>query len=44
MSTFLLEEHREDGGEEEVDKSLSSLISIGGFVLGLVAFAFAIIL
>jgi len=33
-----LDRQGEDGGEEEVDKNSSSLISIGGFILGLVAF------
>ena len=44
MSLSFLDRHREDREEQvdEVDKNLSSLISIGGFVLGLVAFTFGI--
>ena len=46
ISTFLLDRYGEDGREEEeeVDKSSLSLISIGGFILDLVAFTFTIIL
>ena len=43
-SLSFLDGHREDREEqvEEVDENSSSLISIGGFILGLVAFTFGI--
>jgi len=45
MSLSFLDRHKEDREEQvdEVDKNLSSLISIGGFILGLVAFTFSIL-
>ena len=48
MSLSFLDRYREDKEEQvkqvdEVDENSSSLISIGGFVLGLVAFTFGIL-
>ena len=37
--SFLNRQGEDRGEEEEVDKNSSLLISIGGFILGLVAFA-----